>query len=385
MSQIPAQSFKEAGKILKRLPFAKSSLPVLSHVELRANGETATLAVTDLNLRLEVRVRLAAPLSKAATMLIPHDAFVTAMKADRDSIISFTPGKLGELYNLHLSCSSGGIVIHANYPTLAPDEFTARPEIEGPSTLLPAKTFEKLTLVSAAASHDVTREVLNGVFFTPEDGGLLIATDGRRLSGIPAAVPMSAEFVLPNKAVKVLGHRHFTEQASTVTVVGKDEEQVVCFHTKNATLISKTLVGRFPRWKQVVPRESVASAVLSEKDRKSVQSWLKSIKGSDNSVTLRSTNRGTLEFIHAEKAKPLATVEVQVDAEGQVPPLQVEPKFLASALSIGDTLCFIDSMSPLVVRNRDSAFAVVMPMRLTVLPEESTKEEEEEASVASAA
>ena len=107
--------------------------------------------------------------------------------------------------------------------------------------------------VSSAASNDVHREVLNGVFFTPEDGGLLIATDGRRLSGIPAAVPMSAEFVLPNAAVKVLGHRSFTEHASTVTVVSKDEKQLVCFHTKNATLISKTLVGRFPRWKQVVP------------------------------------------------------------------------------------------------------------------------------------
>ena len=51
MIQISAQLFKEAGKILKRLPFAKSSLPVLSHVEMRANGETATLAVTNLNLR----------------------------------------------------------------------------------------------------------------------------------------------------------------------------------------------------------------------------------------------------------------------------------------------------------------------------------------------
>lgn len=383
MIQISAQSLKDAGKILKRLPFAKSSLPVLSHVELRPNGETATLSVTDLNLRLEVRVRLATPLSKAATMLIPHDAFVTAMKADRDSIISFTSGQLDELHNIHLNCCCGGIVIHANHPTLPAHEFTARPKIEGPSTLLPAKTFGCLAQVSEAASHDVSREVLNGVLFSPEDGGLLVATDGRRLSGIPAAVPMSAEFVLPNAAVRVLGHRHFTEQASTVTVVGKDEKQLVCFHTKNATLISKTLVGRFPRWKQVVPREAVASATLSEKDRKSVQSWLKSIKGSDNSVTLRSNKRGTLELIHAEKAKPLATVEVLVDAEGQVPPLQLEPKFLASALSIGDTLCFIDSMSPLVVRNRGTSFAVVIPMRLTVLPDAPAKEEE--TSVASAA
>ncbi|MGJ8724588.1 MAG: hypothetical protein ACSHYB_08530 [Roseibacillus sp.] len=376
MIQISAQSFLEAGKILKRLPFAKSSLPVLSHVELRANGESATLTVTDLNLRLEVQVRLAAPLSKAATMLIPHDAFRNAMKADKNSDISFTLGKLGELHNLHLSTRCDGIVIHANYPTLSADEFSSRPMIEGPSTLLPAKTFEQLAHVSAAASTDVSREVLNGVSFSPEDGGLLIATDGKRLAGIPATVPRSAEFVLPNAAVKVLAHRHFIGQASTVTISGKGEKQLVCFHTKNAILISKTIEGRFPKWKQVVPRESLASAMLAEKERKSLRSWLESLKGPDNSITLRSHKLGVLEVIHAQKGMPLATVEVPIEAEGEVPPIQLEPKFLATALSMGDTLCFTDSMSPLVTRNKEGAFCVVMPMRLTVLPEVETKAEE---------
>ncbi|MDQ8192614.1 hypothetical protein, partial [Roseibacillus persicicus] len=307
MIQIAAQRFQEAGKILKRLPFAKSSLTVLSHVELRAKDETATLAVTDLNLRLEVRVRLAAPLSKAVAMLIPSDAFRAAMKADRDSEILFTHGKLGELHNLHLSTRCGGIAIHANYPTLPAEEFSARPTIAGPSTLLPAKTFESLAQVSAAASHDVSREVLNGVFFSPEDGGMLIATDGKRLAGMPATVPQSAEFVLPNAAVKVLAHRHFISQASTVTISGKGEEQLICFHTKNAILISKSIEGRFPKWKQVVPRKSRASAMFAEKERKSLHSWLTSLKGADNSVTLRSNKHDMLEVIHAHKGVVMAT------------------------------------------------------------------------------
>jgi hypothetical protein len=41
-----------------------------------------------------------------------------------------------------------------------------------------------------------TRQILNGVFFTPEDGGRLVATDGKRLACCPATVP-SQSFVLP--------------------------------------------------------------------------------------------------------------------------------------------------------------------------------------------
>ena len=222
MIQIPAQAFKEAGKILKRLPFAKSSLPVLSHAELRANGETATLAVTDLNLRLEVRVRLAAPLSKAATMLIPHEAFRNAMKADKDSVITFTQESLGELHSIHLTTCCGGMEIHANYPTLPTNEFPARPVVEGASSLLPAMTFAQLTRVAPCSYTKADREILTGVLFSPADGGLLVATDGKRLAGCPAVVPTRTEFVLPNAAVKVLAHQHFLKQASTCLLYTSD-------------------------------------------------------------------------------------------------------------------------------------------------------------------
>ncbi|MDQ8191576.1 hypothetical protein, partial [Roseibacillus persicicus] len=94
------------------------------------------------------------------------------------------------------------------------------------------------------------------------------------------------------------------------------------------------------------------------------------------SVTLRSNKHDMLEVIHAHKGVVMATVEVPIEAEGELPPIQLEPKFLATALSLGETLCFTDSMSPLVARNREGVFCVVMPMRLTVLPEVETKAEE---------
>ena len=370
MIKIPAQAFKEAGKILKRLAFAKSSLPVLSHVELRANGETATLAVTDLNLRLEVRVRLAAPVSKAATMLIPHEAFRNAMKADKDSVITFTQGSLGELHSIHLTTCCRGMEIHANYPTLPANEFPARPVVEGASSLLPAKTFAQLTRVAPCSYTKADREILTGVLFSPADGGLLVATDGKRLAGSPAVVPTRTEFVLPNAAVKVLAHQHFLKQASTVTVCGRGDDQLVCFHTKNALLTSRTISGRFPNWKQVVPTGHKASATLGETERASLLSWLTSLKGENQSVTIVPGEPGAVQLHYAQRGELISSVTVPVQSSGQIEPIQLDPLYLATALKIGNSLCFTDSMSPLVVRDADGAFAVAMPMRLTVLPEE---------------
>lgn len=383
--QIPAHAFKEAGKILKRLPFWKSKLPELTHVELRTREENAlfaTLAVVNLKQRLEVRVRMEDRVANPTVFLIPIDAFRTAMKADKSSVLSFTSKGDGKSAVLNLKAVCGGITVDANYPAEPAHAFPLRPTIAGPSTLIPARTFEQLAVAAPCASTDPTREVLNGVFFTPEDGGLLVATDGRKLTGIPATVPTSAEFVLPTAAVRVLGHRQFLREASTVTVSGKGDEQVVCFHTKNAILISETLTGRFPKWRQVVPPESLASATLTESDRKSLRDWLKTLKGTEGSVTLRSTKRGVLEVIHAVRREPLATVEVPVEIEGNLPPLQVNPQSLAIALNVGPTLCFTDSMSPVVARNREGGFCVVMPMRLTVLPE---SKEEQRCELAAAA
>jgi hypothetical protein len=50
--------------------------------------------------------------------------------------------------------------------------------------------------VAGCASTDATRYVINGVLFSPDNGGTLIATNGRQLAGAPARVT-GREFILP--------------------------------------------------------------------------------------------------------------------------------------------------------------------------------------------
>jgi DNA polymerase III sliding clamp (beta) subunit (PCNA family) len=376
MIEINARSFQDAAKLLKRLSFAKTSLPVLSHVKLQGEGQHATLTVTNLNLHLEVRVPLLTPLEKEVAFLIPWDAFRQMLKADKDSPLTLSPGGTAKEPTLNLHTSCGGMTVEATYAGLPVGDFPSRPGISGPSTLLPARTFQQLALVAPCAYREAERAGLQGVHFSPEEGGHLIATDGKRLAATPATVPVSTAFTLPNPAVKVLSDFG----AATVTISGRDGNQRVAFHSQDVLLISNTVSGRFPEWKQVVPREENASATLTDKDRAAFVRWLRSLPKQDGSVTLvagkTTGNKEILKAHHAQRGTVLSTVEVPVKTRGKVPPLQLEPRYLATALTLGPTLCFLDSLSPLVVRGDEArgdeagALGVVMPMRLTVLPEE---------------
>src|SRR5690606_30048495 len=82
MIKIPTDAFKQAGKLLKRLPFHRAKLPVFTHVALFADAatQTATLVVATLDMRLETSLPLSEPLTQTVSFLIPLDALRSALK-----------------------------------------------------------------------------------------------------------------------------------------------------------------------------------------------------------------------------------------------------------------------------------------------------------------
>jgi DNA polymerase III sliding clamp (beta) subunit (PCNA family) len=378
MIKIPSDSFKQAGKLLKRLPFHRAKLPVFTHVALFADAgsQTATLVVATLDMRVETTVPLAEPLTQTQSFLLPPDALRTALQADRGSVLHLTYkcSRKGRVLRLKALC--GGIPVETNHQTLDLADFPTRPKVKGAATELPARTFEMLAVVATCASSDQTRQILNGVFFTPDDGGLLVATDGRRLAGSPATVPAAGSFILPNGAVHVLGHPDFRKRPATVTLTetesGGGEEQLVSFRSEDHLVISKTLPGTYPNWKQVVPRDMVSSLTITDDRRPALLTWLRSLRGAEGSVTLHRKRRGVLQLVHSDRGSITATVEVPMEQSGELQPISLDPGFLATALRIAPTLWFTDSMSPVIARRADGAFCVIMPMRFTGVPAQRT-------------
>ena len=373
MIKIPTDSFKQAGKLLKRLPFHRAKLPVFTHVALFADAATqsVTLVVATLDMRLETSIPLIEPLTQTVSFLIPPEALRIALKADRGSVLvlAYKHNRNGRSIRLKAPC--GGIPVETQHETMDLADFPGRPRVEGTATVLPARTFEMLAVVATCASSDQTRQILNGVYFTPEDGGMLIATDGRRLAGAPATVPTVGSFILPSGAVHILGHPEFRKHPASVTLTpNKDDNEgpLVCIRSENHLLISKTHSGTYPSWKQVVPRDMVASLTISEDRRSALITWLRSLRGQEGSVTLHRKKRGVLQLIHANRGNITASVEVRIEETGTLSSVSLNAAYLATALEVAPTLWLIDEMSPVVARRPDGAFCVIMPMRFSGLP-----------------
>jgi len=245
---------------------------------------------------------------------------------------------------------------------------------------LPKETFAALGIVAGCASTDATRHILNGVHFTPEEGGMLIATDGRRLAGAPARVP-AREFVLPTAAVHVLVHSDFGTRDAAVLQADKTEDLHIQFRSGPHTLIAKTIEGRYPGHQHVIPSYLPESVTIPETHKGALIMWLRSLKGKSNSVRLTWETPDHLTLTHRDYDTVGATIQVPVTTEGQPPEIAFDPKYLADALEIGPTLRLVDKLNPGMATDPTGNFCVLMSQRFT---EESTKEQSQRETAAPA-
>jgi DNA polymerase III subunit beta len=373
---IPTNSLREAKRLFGKLRHRRFTLPVLTHVLLTSGPGGVFLAVTDLDHWLEIRVSDEG--FEPQRFLIPPDAMDAACRADRGSLARFTPAGGKRSTVIRLATSQGGIEAGSVHPTLDPGEFPERPVIAGEETTLPPATLANLAVVSGCASKDPTRLILNGVFFTPGDGGLLVATDGRRLACCPAVVPPH-EFVLPGLAVAVLEQTAFSSDLVTVTwLEPKDPEcQRIAFRCGRHLLVARTIVGNYPNFRQVIPTDSKQIAVIPHDRRPGVIAWLRGVASANSSSTNTDesvrldwesgsrADSGRLTLTHRDRDGHSAAITVPVEIHGNPPVIAFNAAYLADGLKIGSTLCLSDELSPGICRHPAGRFCVIMPMRVT--------------------
>jgi len=205
------------------------------------------------------------------------------------------------------------------------------------------------------------------VLFTPEDGGRLVATDGKRLACCPATVPPQA-FILPATACHILGHQDFTADLATITWIDhkEPEKRHVAIQCGRHLLVSKPLDGNYPNYKQVIPAHAQELAVIPHDRKPGVIAWLRSVGKDQASVRLDWHKRGQLTLTHRDANGHSSTMLVPVEVHGSPPVIAFNARYLADALEIGSTLCLSDELSPGICRHPTGRFAVLMPMRVTI-------------------
>lgn len=355
---IKQSNLLKAVKTVSGLSTSRSTLAILSNLLLSADGNEIKLTAT--NLEAAAIYKIPGKVSREGSVTIPSKLLLDLVgSVAEDTItISSTGDKTDIVTNK----------LHSTINSLPAEDFPTIPKSDDDNyfTFPSQKLRNGLVKVMSASSKDDTRPVLNGVhIFTQENTLTLVATDSYRLSEfvIEGDSP-DLNMIIPNQAAQELST--ILESSENVDVSYSDGQAQ--FSTPDAVLISKTIDGKYPDYKNLIPNNSEVNLVVNKNELisavKTAGLFARDAGGSiqfivkDDTLNVRSA--GT------QLGENNTIVEGKISGEGEV---AFNSRFMTEALSNleGDTakIGYSSNISPIVVVDQGSSdlTQLIMPLK----------------------
>jgi DNA polymerase III subunit beta len=347
---------------------SRTTLPILSNVLMRAEGDKLELTATDLDVTVCCAVE--ASVQKAGATTIPvKKLFGIARELGTAQLEIEVDEKNG--------CKIKAGPSYYRMNGLAAEEFPPVPKFaEARKLSLPQDKLKTMLRRTAfAVSNDETRYVLNGLFCSLKDHKItLVATDGRRLALTDEEADLSsenqAEFIIPTKAIGEL--TRLLQATGEVEI--KVSENQASFELKgeggfSVLLITKLVEGTYPNYRQVIPAESAERiALVREELHQALRRAEIMTSEKSNSVKLSFTKNNLAITANTPEVGE-ARESVAINYKGKDISVAFNPAYLMDPLKALDVdevfLELTDELSPGVLRTNSPFLYVIMPMRMS--------------------
>jgi DNA polymerase-3 subunit beta len=347
---------------------SRTTLPILSNVLLRAEGERLELTATDLDVTISCAVE--AKVKRPGASTVPVKRLFGIVRELSNSEIDL---EVDDKNYCTIRSGSSFYKIHG----LSADEFPPMPKFkDDKKVVLPQQTVAAMMKkTSFAISTDESRYVLNGIFFSLKDHKMtLVATDGRRLALVDEEVDVSessqGEFIVPSKTVNEL-NRLLQEKGELELRYAENQASFSLKDEKGSTvlIVTKLIEGNYPNYRQVIPSETKERVTLMREElmhalrRAEIMTSEKS-----NSVKL-NFGKNKLEITANSPEVGEAKETLAINYKGPEMAIAFNPKYMIDPLNAltNDEVFIelIDELSPGVLKINGPFLYVVMPMRLT--------------------
>ena len=252
---IPQPQFLKTLQMVERAVNERSTLPILANVLLETKGNELTLTATDLDVGIQCRFPLAAPVEQGAVAL-PARKLTTVIRELPEELVTLEAKKN---HTATVNCGASSFRI----PGLPAEDFPALPLAgEGEGIAVSQQGLKTLiTRTSHAMSVEETRFILNGSLFTTQKNDLVVvATDGRRLAvahaalNRPAKQPLRA--IIPSKTVRELGRLLQQDDGEEEVTLTPLKDNQVAFRFGPVSMVTRLIEGEFPQFEKVIPPPS---------------------------------------------------------------------------------------------------------------------------------
>jgi DNA polymerase-3 subunit beta len=338
---------------------------VLKNVKLHVADRKATLIGTDQ----EVGIRYELPevdTESSGEVLLPMQRISAILREVQDDVVGI------EVTEEALWVRAG----HSEFrlSTEDPAEFPDVPGFSGKGAyLIPCRTLKQgIQRTLFAADVESTRYALGGVLLElRKDALTLAATDSRRLavyktscsvSGSPEEV---AQPVVPSKAMSLIERSLADDDSEAQIAVHANDAVIKC---GQATIYSRLVQGRFPRYQDVIPTDFQMRIELAVGPFHSAVRQAMIVTNEESRGVDFTFGPGLLTLKSQAADVGTSRVELPISHDGEEVIITFDPRFIADFLRVLDpaaavTLNLIDGNSAAVFKAEDNYTYVVMPLQ----------------------
>ncbi len=345
---------------------ARSPKPILQNIKLDVADGKAILMGTDL----EVGIRVEAPgfaVESPGSVVLPRDRFGKILSENSDE-------------KLDLESDGGKVMVRGSrsefqLPCENPDEFPSVVAFEEEKYHeLPARFFrEVIRRTVYATDNESSRYALGGVLLELTAEGLTaVATDGRRLTrqeGPAKSVGNHATgentTIIPTRAMQLI-ERAMADNEDNIRIAVREND--VLLQGGRATIYSRLVEGRYPKWRDVFPRrEGMKKIELT------VGPFYAAVR---QAAIVTSDERRGVDFTFGNGKIVLAGhgaeygeshVELPIAYDGAEVGITLDPRFLGEFLKVLDpeqsfSMELRDAESAAICATDDGYAYVIMPL-----------------------
>jgi len=360
--------FEQALFGIQNVAQKRTATPILANVRIDTTATGLRLFATDFDLGLTQE--LEAEVSDHGSAALPARMLYDIIKKSNADTVKL------EVTDNHQATITAGKRSRYRLVGMAPDDFPEPTVVDSDKQLTIDKDLLKLWIKKTlfAASPDETRASLSGVFIEAYESTNLrfVATDTHRLALVEVADVVGEE-IIPEEGI-ILPRKALLELQR---IADSDGDIVLSFDAPfvqaswgNTIFVFRTVEGRFPTYRTVIPESTSRTAVVNR------SGFIAAI----DRVSLVVTDRFkcvTLKFEDGQLSvsannPEMGEGEEQIDCEFDGDTLEVgfNAQYVQDALSEITTdnieLRLIDDVSPALLygENEETYLNVVMPMRI---------------------
>lgn len=362
--QVLQERLAKALSIVSRVAAStKAGLPILSNVLIRAENNQLTLVAT--NLELATVFYINAKIKKEGTITVPAKLLAEFVSnLPKDTIDIETDGE-------KLTISSGKYKSTIN--GILADDFPELPTIDDKEAVIfkvPVDNFkESVSQVMIAASNDMTRPALTGVYLNTFEGSLYIAaTDGYRLADKKFIDGVKSEIkaIIPTPALREV-MSSLSDDMEDVEIAIIDTQ--IRFRMGEIEVTSKLIDASFPDYRQLIPKEK-AKISLDKAElirmTKVAALFARDNGGSVMCETKKDEGSFGVSAVASELGENSSTMEADVKEDGKV---MLNSRYLLDALNATTEdkveYGYSGKLSPVIIRNaKNSDYThIIMPLK----------------------